>query len=83
MLPPPPLVKKCMPSMRSSASKAHTTVRAGKAKVIRMLVQRAVQVNSGIRIKVIPGARLFRMVTTKLMPVSVVPMPLISTAHSQ
>ena len=48
-----------------------------------MLLQKAVQVNRGIRIKVIPGARRLRMVTTKLMPVSVVPMPLIKTAHNQ
>ena len=48
-----------------------------------MLVQSAVQVNSGMRIKVMPGARRLRMVTTKLMPVSVEPMPLIRIAHSQ
>ena len=48
-----------------------------------MLAQRAVQVNSGIRIKVIPGARRLRIVTTKLMPVIVVPMPLIKMAQIQ
>ena len=83
MLPPSPLVKKCMPRSRSSPRSAHTTVSAGKAKVIRMLAQRAVQVNSGIRIKVIPGARRLRIVTTKLMPVIVVPMPLIKMAQIQ
>ena len=83
MLPPSPLVKKCMPSVRSSTSSAHTTVRAGKAKVIRMLEHSAVQVNSGMRIKVMPGARRLMMVTMKLIPVSVEPMPLIRIAHSQ
>ena len=48
-----------------------------------MLVQNAVQVNSGIRISVMPGARFLRMVTMKLMPVSVDPMPLINTAQIQ
>ena len=83
MLPPPPLVKKCMPSVRSSTSIAHTTVRAGKAKVIRTLEHKAVQVNSGMRMNVMPGARCLKMVTMKLMPVSVEPMPLIRIAHSQ
>ena len=83
MLPPSAFVKKCMPIVRSSHSSAHTTVRAGKAKIIRTLVQRAVQANNGIRIKFMPGARRLRIVTTKLMPVSVVPMPLIRIAHNQ
>ena len=48
-----------------------------------MLVHSAVQVNSGMRIKVMPGARRLRMVTMKLMPVSVEPMPLIRIAQIQ
>ena len=35
----------------------------------------AVQVNTGIFISFMPGARMRRMVTMKLMPVSVVPRP--------
>ena len=35
----------------------------------------AVQVNTGIFIRVMPGARMRRIVTMKLMPVSVVPKP--------
>ena len=38
-------------------------------------MQSAFQVNSGIRKSVIPGARSLKIVTTKLIPVSVVPMP--------
>ncbi len=83
MLPPLAFVKKCMPSVRSRASIAHTTVSAGKAKAIRMLAQSDVHVKGVMRIKVMPGARRLRMVTTKLMPVRVVPMPLIRIAHIQ
>ena len=42
------------------------TVIAGKARMIRMLVIRADQVKMPIRIMLTPGARMFRMVTTKL-----------------
>ena len=45
------------------------------AKIIRMLVHSAVQVNSGMRIRVMPGARRFQIVVTKLMPVSIEPRP--------
>ena len=83
MLPPSPLVKKCMPATRSSSSIVATTVIAGKAKAIRIAVHSAVQVNSGMRIRNIPGARFLRMVTMKLMPVRVEPMPEISTAQIQ
>ena len=56
---------------------------AGKAKAISTLAQSAVQVNGVMRIKPIPGARRFRMVTMKLMPESVEPMPLIRSAQIQ
>ena len=49
--------------------------------MIRMLVQSAVQVNTGMRISVMPGARILRMVTKKLTPVSSVPMPEICSAQ--
>ncbi|MNT02528.1 hypothetical protein D3C72_1370290 [compost metagenome] len=42
---------------------------------IRMLVISAVHVNTGIFMRFRPGARMRRMVTMKLMPVSVVPSP--------
>ena len=50
---------------------------------MRMLEHSAVQVKSGRYIMRMPGARLRRMVTTKLMPVSVVPAPLSITAQIQ
>ena len=83
MLPPPARVKKCMPRLRSSASRVQVTVRAGNANTIRTLAHSAVQVKIGMRISVIPGARRRRIVTTKLMPVSVLPAPLTSTAQIQ
>ena len=83
MFPPASLVKKCMPKMRSRPSMMQATVRAGKAKIIKMLVQSPVQVKSGMRIKVMPGARSLMIVTIKLMPVRVEPTPEIKTAHSQ
>ena len=43
--------------------------------MISTLVQSAVHVNTGIFIQVMPGARIFTMVTKKLIPVSKVPMP--------
>ena len=44
----------------------------------RIIVHSAVQVNTGILMSVIPGARRPTIVTKKLMPVSSVPMPAIS-----
>ena len=83
MLPPWALVKKCMPKMRSRASRPQATVSAGKAKAISTEAQSAVHTNGVMRIRVMPGARRFRMVTMKLMPESVEPTPLIRIAQIQ
>ena len=83
MLPPAALVKKCMPSRRSSASRPQATVSAGKAKAISTEAQSAVQVNGVMRIRLMPGARRFRMVTMKFMPDRVEPTPLIRSAQIQ
>ena len=40
-----------------------------------MLVHSAVQVKIGIRIMVMPGARILMIVTSRLIPDSVVPTP--------
>ena len=50
-------------------------VRIGKEMMMSTLVQNAVQVKTGIRIIVMPGARILSMVTKKLTPVSRVPIP--------
>ena len=52
-------------------------VRTGKDATINTLVQSAVQVKIGMRISVMPGARIFTMVTSRLMPDNVVPTPAI------
>jgi hypothetical protein len=39
------------------------------------LVHSAVQVNTGMRIRVMPGARILMIVAIRLMPESVVPTP--------
>ncbi|MCY1203293.1 hypothetical protein D9M72_147950 [compost metagenome] len=64
--------------MVSSASVAAST---GKAATISTLVTSEVQVKIGIFIRLMPGARMRRMVTMKLMPESVVPSPDIWSAQ--
>ena len=56
-------------------------VSAGKMTVIRMLAQRAVQVNTGIFMRFMPGQRILRMVTIRFTAESVVPTPAICNAH--
>lgn len=56
-------------------SSAMVTVRIGKETMIRTLVHSAAQVNTGIFIIGMPGARIFRMVAKKFTPVSRVPRP--------
>ncbi|MNS85295.1 hypothetical protein D3C72_1191570 [compost metagenome] len=51
------------------------TVRIGKETMIRTLVHRAAQVNTGIFIRGMPGARIFMMVAKKFTPVNRVPRP--------
>jgi hypothetical protein len=48
---------------------------AGKIAPIKMLVISDIQTKTGIFITSMPGARMRRMVTMKLIPASVVPMP--------
>ena len=45
------------------------------------LLHKAVQVNTGIFIIVMPGARILMMVVTMLIADSVVPTPAICSAH--
>ncbi len=58
-------------------------VRIGNEAIIRTLAHSDVQVKIGMRNRVMPLVRIFRMVTKKLMPVSVVPIPDICSAHIQ
>ena len=59
------------------------TVSTGKEAIISTLVHNDAQVNTGILNIVIPGARIFSMVTKKLIPVSVVPIPDSWSVHIQ
>ncbi|MNK82263.1 hypothetical protein D3C87_1020290 [compost metagenome] len=56
---------------------ASTAVSTGKAATIRMLVHNAVQVKIGMRIQVMPGARILTMVAIRLTPDNSVPTPAI------
>ena len=57
-------------------------MRIGKAATIRMLVQSADQTKIGSFIMLMPGARIFTMVATRLIPESNVPMPAICSAQT-
>ncbi|MNE84089.1 hypothetical protein D3C80_1809600 [compost metagenome] len=74
------IVKNCEPNKRSNVISAKATVNTGKANTIITLVIRTDQVNIGIFINVIPGARILRMVAIKLIPVINVPIPAICSA---
>ena len=62
---------------------ARAAVRTGNAQTMSTLVKKVVQTNIGIRMGFMPGARIFRMVTRKLIPVMVEPIPAIWKAHIQ
>ena len=58
-----------------------TAVSTGNAATIRMLVHREVQVNTGIFIRLMPGARILTMVTSRFTPDNSVPTPAICKAQ--
>ena len=80
-LPPRSVVKKLVPTYRSSVISASTAVSTGNDTTISTLVHSAVQVNTGIFIMPMPGARIFRMVTSRLTPDNNVPTPAICSAQ--
>src|SRR5580700_4123411 len=69
----PPLVgsKNGTPNCRSIKSAANAAASAVVAIISSGAVANCPQTNSGMRVKVIPGARIFKIVTTKLIPVIV------------
>ncbi|MCY1440423.1 hypothetical protein D9M71_566980 [compost metagenome] len=75
MLPPIVWSKKLPPNIRSNNIINKPIVNGGNANKIKALDTRAVQVNNGIRINVIPGARIVIIVTIKLRPEINVPAP--------
>ena len=64
--PPPSGTKKLVPKLRSKVSSISPTVMTGKASTSSTEVTRVIQTNRGIRIRLIPGARILTMVTMKL-----------------
>jgi hypothetical protein len=54
-----------VPKKRSNIRKMSPTVTAGKASTIRNCVTSAIQTNTGMRMSVMPGARMPRIVTMK------------------
>ncbi len=75
MFPPAARSKKCAPKSRSNVKRNNPTVSGGNAKTIKAEATNAVHVKSGIRISFIPGARMFKIVTRKLIPPMSVPKP--------
>ena len=75
MLPPIKWLKNCAPNIRSNNNKIKAAVNGGKPNKIKELVTNVVHVNNGIRINVIPGARMLMIVTKKLIPEINVPAP--------
>ena len=75
MAPPFSASKMCMPNLRSPPSANSAAARMGKTISTRSEVTSAVQVNSGIRNIVMPGARMQMMVVTKLTAPRMVPNP--------
>ena len=67
--------KKFAPNIRSNINRNNPTVSGGNANKINADATNVVHVNNGIRIYVIPGARILIIVTRKLIPAINVPNP--------
>jgi hypothetical protein len=59
--------KNCPPYTPSNISMNSAVEMIGTANSSRKLVTSAIQMNTGMRMKVMPGARMFRIVTMKLI----------------
>ena len=75
VLPPAATLKKFAPNILSNVRRNKPTVSGGNANRINADATKVVQENIGIRIYVIPGARMLIMVTRKLIPPIKVPKP--------
>ena len=65
--PPPAGSKKWVPKLRSVSSMVMAPASTGSDSSSRKAVISTDQANSGIRCRVMPGARMFRMVVMKLI----------------
>ena len=62
---------------------AAVAVKIGKAKITKIIVAKEDHTKIGIFISVIPGQRIFSIVTKKLIPDIVLPTPAICTIQIQ
>ena len=67
MLPPCDGMKKCVPAVRSRSRSVTAAEIAGSARSRRIAYVSIAQTKSGIRIQVMPGARMLWIVTMKLI----------------
>src|SRR3954469_16594969 len=67
MLPPCDGMKKCVPTVRSSSSSVTAAESAGSASSRRTAYVSIAQTKSGIRIQLMPAARMLWIVTMKLI----------------
>ena len=67
MFPPCDGMKKCVPTVRSSRSSVTPAESAGSARSRRIAYVSIPQTKSGMRIHVMPGARMLWIVTMKLI----------------
>ena len=75
--------KKSVPKKRSNMRRMSATVMAGKASTTRNCTTSDIQMKTGMRIRVMPGARMLTMVTMKLKPASMDAMPRICSPSIQ
>jgi hypothetical protein len=68
-------LKKVVSKLRSKNTMIMAAVMIGIANTVRNATTNIIQVNTGMRISVMPGARKLMMVTMKLMAVAVDPIP--------
>ena len=73
--PPFDATKNSVPKLRSKNTMIIAAVMIGMAKTVRNATTVIIHVNTGMRMSVIPGARMLRMVTMKLIADVVDPMP--------
>jgi hypothetical protein len=81
--PPAAGLKKLAPKFRSNISRNRATVMIGMANRIRNDDTSVIHVKTGMRIRVMPGARMLRMVTMRFTAPTVDAMPRICRPNTQ
>jgi hypothetical protein len=67
--------KNCVPSVRSNRSWKSATVSTGSAKTSRNCTTNVIHTKTGMRIRLMPGARMFTIVVRKFTAATVEEMP--------